>query len=287
MIDAKTKLVALIGNPVEHSLSPIMHNAVFKKFGMNYVYLAFKVDKEKLKDVVNCFKALEINFNVTIPHKIEIMKYLDDISKEAKLIQAVNVVKIDNGKAIGYNTDGIGALKALKIDVKDKNVLILGAGGAARAIAFQLALNRANVYISNRTFEKALKLSDEIRKKTGTKSFAIPLDRKILREKIKEMDIVIQATSVGMYPNTNETLLYREDFRKDLIVMDIVYNPLETRFLKEAKKAGAKTIDGLGMLIYQGIESLKIWFEIMNEEEMENIMRKVLMEHLSFNRSSV
>ncbi len=280
MIDAKTKLVALIGNPVEHSLSPIMHNAVFKEFGMNYVYLAFKVDREKLKDVVNCFKALEINFNVTIPHKIEVMKYLDDISKEAELIQAVNVVKIDNGKAIGYNTDGIGALKALKIDVKDKNVLILGAGGAARAIAFQLALNRANVYISNRTFEKALKLSDEIRRKTGAKSFAIPLDRKILREKIKEMDIVIQATSVGMYPNINETLLYKEDFKKDLIVMDIVYNPLETRFLKEAKKAGAKTIDGLGMLIYQGIESLKIWFGIEDEDRVEKIMRDALMKVL-------
>ncbi len=281
MIDAKTKLVALIGNPVEHSLSPIMHNAVFKKLGLNYVYLAFKVKMEDLEYVVNAFKSLEVNFNVTIPYKIDVIKYLDSLSKEAKLINAVNVVKIENGKAIGYNTDGLGALKALKTDVKNKCVLILGAGGAARAIAFQLALNGAKLYIANRTYNKAENLCREVSEKTSSKAIPLKLDREEIRRIIREeVDIVIQATSVGMYPNVNETLLYKEDFKRDLIVMDIVYNPLETRFLKEAKKAGAKTVDGLGMLIYQGIESLKIWFGINNEDELEKIMRDAIMKYL-------
>ncbi|WP_456419122.1 shikimate dehydrogenase [Methanocaldococcus infernus] len=275
-MDAKTKLVGLIGHPVEHSLSPVMHNAAFKDKNLNYVYLAFDVKPEKLKFVVDGAKALGmVGFNVTIPHKVEIIKYLDQLSEEAKLIGAVNTVKIEDDIAIGYNTDGIGARRALEEEigkVKDKKIVIFGAGGAARAVAFELAKDNF-VVIANRTLEKAKKLAKEIEEK---------LNREVgysdLNVDLENVDIVINATPVGMYPNVNEKpIVSKERLRKDMIVMDLVYNPLETTLLKEAKKVGAKTIDGLGMLIYQGAEAFKIWTGVEpNIEVMRESILKVL-----------
>ncbi|ADG13325.1 shikimate 5-dehydrogenase [Methanocaldococcus infernus ME] len=275
-MDAKTKLVGLIGHPVEHSLSPVMHNAAFKDKNLNYVYLAFDVKPERLRFVVDGAKALGmVGFNVTIPHKVEIIKYLDQLSEEAKLIGAVNTVKIEDDIAIGYNTDGIGARRALEEEigkVKDKKIVIFGAGGAARAVAFELAKDNF-VVIANRTLEKAKKLAKEIEEK---------LNREVgysdLNVDLEDVDIVINATPVGMYPNVNEKpIVSKERLRKDMVVMDLVYNPLETTLLKEAKKVGAKTIDGLGMLIYQGAEAFKIWTGVEpNIEVMRESILKVL-----------
>jgi shikimate dehydrogenase len=262
MIDAKTKVIGLIGHPVEHSFSPIMHNAAFKDKGLNYVYVAFDVLPENLKYVIDGAKALGIvGFNVTIPHKIEIMKYLDEVDRDAQLIGAVNTIKIEDGRAIGYNTDGIGARIALEEEigkVKDKNIVIYGAGGAARAVAFELAKDN-NLVIANRTVEKAEALAKEIAEKLN-KKFGEEVKFAGLDVNLEGVDIIINATPIGMHPNVDvEPIVKAENMSKDMVVMDLIYNPLETVLLKEAKKANAKAINGLGMLIYQGAVAFKIW----------------------------
>ncbi len=280
MIDAKTKVVGLIGHPVEHSFSPIMHNAAFKDKGLNYVYLAFDVLPEKLKYVIDGAKALGIvGFNVTIPHKVEIIKYLDELDESAKLIGAVNTIKIENDKAIGYNTDGIGARLSLEEEigkVKDKTILILGAGGAARAVAFELAKDN-NIIIANRTVEKAEKLAKEIAEKQN-KKFGEEVKFSSLNNDFSDVDIIINATPVGMYPNVNvEPIIKADQIKPDMVVMDLIYNPLETTLLKEAKKVGAKTINGLGMLIYQGAVAFKIWTGVEpNIDVMKNAIINAL-----------
>ncbi|CAB3289426.1 Shikimate dehydrogenase (NADP(+)) [Methanocaldococcus lauensis] len=280
MIDARTKVVGLIGHPVEHSFSPIMHNAAFKDKGLNYVYLAFDVLPEKLKYVIDGAKALGIvGFNVTIPHKVEIIKYLDELDESAKLIGAVNTIKIENNKAVGYNTDGIGARLSLEEEigkVKDKTILILGAGGAARAVAFELAKDN-NIIIANRTVEKAEKLAKEIAEKLN-KKFGEEVKFSSLNNDFSDVDIIINATPVGMYPNVDvEPLIKADQIKPDMVVMDLIYNPLETTLLKEAKKVGAKTINGLGMLIYQGAVAFKIWTGVEpNIEVMKNAIINTL-----------
>ncbi len=280
MVDAKTKIVGLIGHPVEHSFSPIMHNAAFKDKGLNYIYVAFDVLPENLKYVIDGAKALGIvGFNVTIPHKIEIMKYLDEIDEDAQLIGAVNTIKIEDGKAIGYNTDGIGARKALEEEigkVKGKNIVIYGAGGAARAVAFELAKDN-NIIIANRTVEKAEKLAKEIAEKLN-KKFGEDVKFSGLDVDLNGIDIIINATPIGMYPNVDaEPIVKAENMREDMVVMDLVYNPLETVLLKEAKKVNAKTINGLGMLIYQGAVAFKIWTGVEpNIDVMKNAIIDVI-----------
>ncbi|MBA2846823.1 shikimate dehydrogenase [Methanococcus maripaludis] len=260
MIDSKTKLVGLIGHPVDHSFSPIMHNAAIKDLKINYRYFAFDVSEENLKDVVVGAKALNFRgFNVTIPHKLNIMKYLDEIDCDAEAIGAVNTVKIENGKAIGYNTDGIGVKKALEEKTGiliNKNILIIGAGGASRAVSFELAKDN-NLTIVNRNIEKAENLSKEISRKLKKEN---PLNYGGLDINIENFDIIINTTPVGMYPHTEvEPVIPLNNIKKDAVVMDLIYNPLEPVFLKEAKKYGAKTINGIGMLVYQGAVSFEIW----------------------------
>ncbi|CAB3289963.1 Shikimate dehydrogenase (NADP(+)) [Methanocaldococcus lauensis] len=287
MIDAKTKVVGLIGHPVEHSFSPIMHNAAFKDKGLNYVYLAFDVLPEKLKYVIDGAKALGIvGFNVTIPHKVEIIKYLDELDESAKLIGAVNTIKIENNKAVGYNTDGIGARLSLEEEigkVKDKTILILGAGGAARAVAFELAKDN-NIIIANRTVEKAEKLAKEIAEKLN-KKFGEEVKFSSLNNDFSDVDIIINATPVGMYPNVDvEPLIKADQIKPDMVVMDLIYNPLETTLLKEAKKVGAKTINGLGMLIYQGAVAFKIWTGI---EPNIDVMKNAIINTLFGNKNKL
>ncbi|NPA63099.1 MAG: shikimate dehydrogenase [Methanococci archaeon] len=276
MINAKTKVIGLIGHPVEHSFSPIMHNTAFKDKNLNYVYVAFDVLPEHLGDAIKGAKSLGIaGFNITIPHKVEVMKYLDEVDKDAKLIGAVNTVKIEDGKAIGYNTDGIGARKALEEEigeVKGKNIVVYGAGGAGRAVAFELAKNN-RIIIANRTVEKAKNLAKEIAEKLN-KKFGEDIKFSDLNVDLSDVDIVINATPIGMYPNVNvEPIVRAEQLREDMVVMDLVYNPLETVLLKEAKKANAKAINGLGMLIHQGAVAFKIWTGV---EPNVEVMRKAV-----------
>ncbi len=262
-ISGETKILGLIGNPVEHSISPYMQNSAFAESDLDYAYVTFKVEEENIEKALDGIKALEIEgVNVTIPHKSTVIKYLDEIQETAEKIGAVNTIKLDGKKLKGFNTDGIGVLKAIKKEIdkiKNKKVLLLGAGGAARAIGFTLAEAGVNLTISNRTGSKAKKLASEIEKKTPGEVNQIPQKKKELEKKIKDTEILINSTSVGMYPNEEETLVESDIMHNNLVVMDIVYNPIKTRLLEEAEKAGAKTIPGLGMLVHQGAASFEIW----------------------------
>jgi len=283
-IDSNTKLLGLIGHPIAHSLSPVMHNAVFEKLKLNCTYLAFDVDERYLEYVIKGANAIGIvGLNVTIPYKIRVIKYLDITSKEAKLIGAVNTIKFENKKAIGFNTDGIGCVRALKESVgkiKGKNILLLGAGGAARAIAFQSVMEGAKLSISNREIEKymAFNISRDIKKKLGKKVDVIDFNMDEIKEKLSDTDILINATPVGMHPNVNESTIFSDMIPKNVVVMDIVYNPVETKLLRDAKKRGCRTVDGIGMLVNQGVETLKIW---LNIKAPIDLMRKVVIRELS------
>lgn len=275
-INTETALLGVIGHPIKHSLSPIMHNAVFNELDLNYVYLAFDVEKKKLGTTMNACKALKfIGLNVTIPHKISVIKFLNNVSREAKLIGAVNTVKFENGRALGFNTDGIGCIRALEesgIRIKNKNILILGAGGAARAIAFQCILEGADVSISNRTGKNAIELKQEIKGKL--KKEVNILNFNLKKHDLEGIDAIINATSIGMHPKTNSTPLDAGLLNPDTAVMDIVYSPIETKLLKDAGERGCKTVNGVGMFVHQGAESLGIWLGIKAPME---IMKKAVI----------
>ncbi|MGZ7116415.1 MAG: shikimate dehydrogenase [Methanobacterium sp.] len=263
MITGKTNVVGIIGNPVEHSLSPLMHNAAFEYLNLDYIYVPFLVTNEMLSNAISGAKSLNIKgLNVTIPHKTEVIKYLDSLDKSAELIGAVNTIKFDGYSAKGYNTDGIGAVKAVEevSTVKNKKVIVLGAGGAARAVSFQILMDGAkSLVIANRTPENAVKLQDDLIKNLNADVRTVRFNKE-LEEAISDADILINTTPIGMHPNIDEEPMVKAPMmHENLVVNDIVYNPLKTGLLKEAEKAGAKPVSGLKMLIYQGMESFKIW----------------------------
>jgi len=269
------KLFGVLGDPVSHSLSPVMHNAAFKAIGMDCEYHAFRVSPENLEKALHGAHALGFGgLNLTIPLKEKALEIVQP-SELAKQIGAVNTVDFKQGMA-GYNTDGIGAKMALSsagIEIKGKNVLLLGAGGAARAIAFQLAKDGASVTIANRMLERAEALAKDVMK-IG-KAQASGYDD--LKDLIHDSDILINSTSVGMYPKISGTIATSDMMHKDQVVFDIVYNPQDTMLLKEAKKAGATTIDGVKMLVFQGAESFRIWTGRMPPVD---IMEKAVREKL-------
>lgn len=269
----------LVGHPVGHSLSPAMHNASFKKLGLDYDYVLFDVEKNDLKKFIENAKKREmVGVNVTIPHKVEVIKYVDKLSREAELVGAVNTIKFGK-ETVGYNTDGIGCVKALEeagVKVKDRTILLIGAGGAARSIIFQCTLEGATVLISNRKAERrmAVDLSREVKKKLGKTCEVVDLEEDSLSKALKEADIMIHATPVGMHPNTEESIISADIIPTDVTVMDIVYNPMETKLLREAKAKGCKTVSGVGMLVHQGAESERIW---LNVNPPVDLMRKVVL----------
>jgi shikimate dehydrogenase len=240
-----------------------MHNAAFNALGLNSAYIAIRVPKPTLARVMAGVRALAIaGLNVTVPHKIEIVKMLDELEESAELVGAVNTIKNVRGKLVGFNTDGEGALRALEKkagSLGGKRVVLLGAGGAARAIAFSLAKVGAELSIANRTVSRARALSSDVEKRFGIKVKSLGLARSELAKAVKEADVLINATTVGMHPNVEQTLVTADMMHQGLIVNDIVYKPLETRLLREAKRAGAETVDGLGMLVHQGALSFEIW----------------------------
>ncbi|AAL81817.1 shikimate dehydrogenase [Pyrococcus furiosus DSM 3638] len=264
MINGETKIYGIIGNPVKHSLSPIMHNALFKKFGINAIYVPFEVKKD-LKNAINGVKALDIQgVNVTMPYKEEVIKFLDELSEDSQNIGSVNTVVNLEGKLVGYTTDGIGARRALErfTQVDGANILILGAGGAGKAIAYELS-KVANVVVLNRTIEKAKRLE----------KFGIVGDSlEALPYYVEWADILINATSVGM--NEEKSLVPKNLLRPGLVVMDIVYKPLNTLLLRYAQEKGCIAIDGLWMLVYQGAESFRLW---TGEEGDVELMRRVAL----------
>jgi shikimate dehydrogenase len=286
-ISGKTKLCGLIGDPIEHSLSPEMHNAAFRHLKLNFVYVAFRVKKDALENAVRGIRGLQIHgLNVTMPHKTVIIKYLDEIDPTAMAVKSVNTILNIDGRLKGFNTDGIGALKALEnngAELKGKKILLLGAGGAAKSIAFHLVQEAEEIKILNRNGEKAKELAYFLQNKFGRKSLGAALLPGILKEWLKEADILINATSVGMYPSIDQTLVKHEWLRPELTVMDIVYSPIETRLIKEAKAVGAKVIYGTEMLVYQGAASFEIWF---GRPAPVEVMKKAVLRSLKWRISN-
>ncbi|MBC7090923.1 MAG: shikimate dehydrogenase [Nitrososphaeria archaeon] len=278
----KSKVCCLIGDPIEHTISPLIHNIAFQKLGIDYVYVAFRVKKSMLKMAVDGVKALNIRgLNVTIPHKVEIINYLDKVDKLAENIGAVNTVVNEDGKLIGYNTDGPGAIKALQdkgFYLRGKRILILGAGGAARAIAYYIAREEpSEIIILNRSVEKALEVSDKIGCEMNISCKAAKLEEENLKKALENTDLLINCTSVGMFPNLEETLVPKAFLKMDMTVMDIVYNPIYTRLLREAADVGCNIICGIDMLVNQAALSFEIWTGIKAPVEE---MRRTALEAL-------
>ena len=280
VIKGSTKVVGLIGEPVEHSFSPPMHNEAFKTLGLDYVYAPFNVSPDNLKSAIEGANCLNIQgLNVTIPHKINVINYLKELDPIAELIGAVNTIDFKNLK--GYNTDGIGCIRAIEevTKIKDKNIVVAGAGGAARAIVFYLAKYGAEeVNILNRNLKKAENLANDLLA-SNLISNVNSSDISEISKCISDADILIDTTPVGMHPNvSDEPIVKAADIHEELVVNDIVYNPNETVLLKEAIKANAKVVYGIKMLLYQGAESFKIW---TGREAPVDVMEAKLKETLN------
>jgi shikimate dehydrogenase len=277
MVDATTTVCCIIGEPVEHSLSPAMHNAAYAALGLNWVYVAFPV--KTLPSAVAGVRALGIRgVSVTIPHKVAVVPLLDKLDPVAEWIGSVNTIVNDDGKLTGMNTDGAGAMKALVdagVELKGKRLLVLGSGGAARAVAVTLAA-RARIKAIDLlgVIEDELKaLHSDIRARTGTPAEWAILGPDSLKNAMLRAEVVIHCTPVGMHPKEGETVVPAELWRPELAVMDIVYNPRETRLIQEARSAGCKIIYGFEMLLDQGILQFEAW---TGQKAPEDVMRKAL-----------
>lgn len=269
-ISGRTRLFCLIGSPVSHSGSPVMYNYSFKKLKLDCAYLAFETTLEKTKDMISALRLLNIGgFNVTMPCKAEVMPYLDEVSLGAELIGAVNTVVNQQGKLIGYNTDGIGWLRACLengVNYRGKTITCFGSGGAATSIQIAAALgevSKLNIFAINDCFFKNAEQTVEKIKKNVPKCLVSLQDQRdefALKEALSESDILVNATRVGMNPMEKETLVKDKSLlRPDLAVSDIVYEPRETRLLREAKSMGCKTVRGIDMLLWQGAEAFKLY----------------------------
>jgi len=263
-IDTQTQLCGLLGNPVEHSLSPAIHNAAFQHLGLNFVYLAFPV--EDVEGAIRGIKALGNlrGFSVTIPHKVAVMSYLDDIELTARHIGSVNTIVKENGKLTGYNTDASGALLALRqggITLSQKNVLILGSGGAARAIAFAIAVEEAvhELTILGIDEKERTSLVQDLREKTSVEVKQGSVSEVTLGESLPHTHVLIHCTPIGMHPKISESCVPQHLLNPAMTVMDIVYNPLETRLLREAREKGCTVIRGVEMFVNQAVDQFERW----------------------------
>jgi shikimate dehydrogenase len=261
-ISGKTVVYALIGDPVDHSMSPAIQNAAFRSTGIDAVYVPFRVKQQNLREAIQGLSALEVRgFNVTSPHKVHVLQYLDKIEASADAVGSVNTVTKENGKLFGYNTDGPGAINALEeagISPVGKSVLLFGAGGASRAIAHELASRASSIRLVNRTIAKAKQIADRIRKKYKIDVSYAPLSSKLLRTFVEQADIVVNASSMGM-DGRNNLLIEARWLRSDQWIFDIVYTPVQTRLLELASLAKATSITGLDMLVNQGACSFELW----------------------------
>ena len=270
-IRGTTSVYCIIGHPIAHSLSPAIHNTAFKLYGMDAVFVAFDVDPAMLREAVNGIRALGIKgLTVTIPHKERIIPYLDDVNPVAQSIGAVNTVKNENGKLIGYNTDVWGfmePLKQLADRLKGGSALLVGAGGASRAIVYALkTLGIGKLFIANRTAERGKRL-EGYASGLGIESKYIGFDEKQMNETAKNVDLIINATPLGMHGVGGRLPITSEYISRNAIVYDIVYNPLETPLLAEARKAGAIAISGVDMLVYQAVFAFEIWTGVRPDPE--------------------
>jgi len=260
-MDSHTVLFGVIGDPIRHSRSPVMLNRAFKEAGINGAYAAFHVAPDSLEQAIAGARALGFRgLNVTIPHKVEVMPFLDEISEGAKAAGAVNTIVNEAGRLIGYNTDGIGYVRSLKEeaepDLSGKKIVVLGAGGAARGILWALAQEGpAAISVANRTEAKAFELAASF--SADLRISAVSWGA--LRNAIEEADIVVNTTSVGMSPNVGETPIDPDWLKPGTVASDLIYNPLKTAFLARAEERGCRIHGGLGMFIYQGAYAFEYW----------------------------
>lgn len=274
MKTAQTKICLIIGDPVNHSLSPLMHNRAYEEVGIEeqFVYLAASVPATKMKSVIDAVRTLGIvSLTCTVPHKIEVIPYLDEIDPVAKQIGAVNSVVNTHGVLKGYNTDWIGATIPLKnrVNLAQKKVLVIGAGGAARAVVYGLVTEKADVTIINRTVEKAKNLAQE---------FGCTFREKSDDQFISAQDIIINTTSVGMHPHETMSPISTNGIREGHLIMDIVYAPYETELLKQGKIKGATIIHGTEMLLYQGTAQFELYTGVKAPLE---VMKETVLRALS------
>ncbi len=264
MINGKTKVCGVMANPVEHSLSPLMHNFYSEKTGVNQIYVPLKVQGDKVEDAVKGAYALNFTgLNVTVPHKQAVMPYLLDIDEDARVIGAVNTLVRTEGGYIGYNTDAAGLKRAMTgadVAIHNRSCILIGAGGASKAAAYVLAKEGAKVvYILNRSLDKAVMLADDINGRFG-RQIMIPMALKDYKNIPDGKYLAIQTTSVGMYPHIDEAPVEDGTFYKKIdVAVDIVYTPIETRFMQHVTSAGGRALGGLDMLIYQGIIAYELW----------------------------
>jgi shikimate dehydrogenase len=281
-ISGKTRVCGVIGDPIEHTLSPTIHNAAFNSLGLDFVFLAFRVKAADLENAVRGMRGLGIHgLNVTMPHKGTVTAYLDELDSAVKFLGSANTILNEDGKLSGFNTDGSGALKALRgngVKLSEKKVLLLGAGGGAKAIAFALAQEAGELVVLNRATEKAEELAERLTRTLGKKVVGCSLSPDAIAENLRNSDVLINATSVGMSPDVNQSIVPPQLLRSGLTVMDIVYNPVETKLAKDAKAAGANVVSGVEMLIYQGSASFEIW---TGRAAPIEVMRKAALNKLS------
>lgn len=269
-VTGQTKLIALIGNPVIHSISPLMHNEAYRQLDLDYIYLAFHIETDKLRDALKGLTALQVTgFNVTMPFKTEILCYLDELTPQAKLSGSVNTVRYKNNKLIGHSTDGIGYMQSLReagLNMQGEKMTILGAGGAAASICVQAAIDgisqidifkRTSSIEQDHSWNETLSFCRKLEAKTDCKISLYDInDPHQLKISLKESRLLTNATSVGMAPNCNSSIMKDSSMlHKNLFVSDIIYNPRETLLLKQARLAGCNYLNGLNMLLYQGAEA--------------------------------
>ena len=286
MISGKSKVCGVMAYPVEHSMSPLMHNYYSEKTGTDLVYVPFKVEPGRVEEAVKGAYALNFTgMNVTVPHKQEVMKYLVDIDEDAKAIGAVNTLVRTDGGYKGYNTDAAGLKRAMPeagIEIRDRTCILFGAGGAARAAACVLAKEGASViYVLNRSLEKAEALSEIVNERFGRRVM-LPMALDDYGKLECSSCLAVQTTSVGMHPIVDHAPVEDAEFYKKIdTAVDIVYTPMETKFMKYVRAAGGKAVGGLDMLIYQGVIAYELWNPgTVVDEETASIARQMLLDQL-------
>lgn len=290
-VDSRTVLYCVIGDPIHHSKSPLMLNRAFRETGENGIYTAFHITGDRLGAFIQGVRAMGIRgVNVTIPHKVEIMSHLDEIDASARALGAVNTIVNDNGRLIGYNTDGIGYVRSLKeeavADLAGKRIVLLGAGGAARGIVYALAAERpATITIVNRTIDRAEELAASVSGHTGLKDVRA-VGAFGLEMACRQADVVINTTSIGMSPQTEGLPMDINVswLKTEAVASEIIYNPLKTRFLREAEAAGRRVHGGLGMFIYQGAYAFEYW---TGKPAPVPAMRETVLEALGYTSQAI